>query len=284
MTTSIVLLGTGNPNPDPDRSGPSVAVIVNDNTYIFDAGPGIVRRAQEACSRGIDQLHSRRLNRLFLTHLHSDHTIGIPDILLTPWVMERKEPLKIFGPKGTEDMMKHLTYAYEKDIDARRRGLEKANDIGWRSEVTEISEGEVYQDEGVLIMAFRVKHSNWDEAYGYRIVTDEGTIVISGDCSPEPDQAQRYMGADILVHEVYSTNGFRGHSEKWKSYHEGAHTSSTQLAQIATKVRPDRLICYHTLLWGATEKELLDEISSEYNGKVIIGKDLDTFTLSRKDH
>ena len=128
-------------------------------------------------------------------------------------------------------------------------------------------------------MAFRVKHSNWDEAFGYRVVTDDGTIVISGDCSPEPDQADIYMGADILVHEVYSTKGFEGHSDKWKAYHEGAHTSSSQLAKIAAKVRPSRLICYHTLLWGATEKDLMKEISSEYDGKVTIGNDLDTFTI-----
>ena len=104
MTTSVVLLGTGNPNPDPRRSGPSVAVIVDDDAYIVDAGPGIVRRAAAAFEKGVEALRPAKLRFLFLTHLHSDHTLGLPDIMLTPWVMERNAPLSIYAAKAGKDV------------------------------------------------------------------------------------------------------------------------------------------------------------------------------------
>jgi ribonuclease BN (tRNA processing enzyme) len=279
MVTSIVFLGTGNPNPDPDRSGPSVAVIVEDEAYIVDAGPGIVRRAADAFRNGIGQLRADKLRNLLLTHLHSDHTIGIPDILLTPWVMERESPLNIYGPPGTEDMVRHITYAYEKDINVRRRGLEKANDFGWRAKVKEIRSGTVLETDLLRISAFEVKHASWDKAFGYRFQSDDGTIVISGDCAPTPGLIKEYSGADILVHEVYSIKGFEGHTEKWKEYHRSAHTSSLELAEIASKARTRKLVLYHSLLWGASENDLMDEITSAYNGEVLLVKDLDVISV-----
>lgn len=279
MTTSVVLLGTGNPNPDPGRSGPSVAVVVDNEAFIVDAGPGVVRQAQAAYQKGIEALRSDRLKTLFLTHLHSDHTIGLPDVIFTPWVMERREPLKVFGPPGTKDMVKHTTYAMEKDIIVRRRGLERANDTGWRTAVSEIEEGTVYNGEKVDVRAFKVKHGIWDHAFGYRFITDDGSVVVSGDCTPSPGLEENYRGADILVHEVYSTSGLDGRSDNWKAYHTSAHTSSKELARMAQASRPKLLVLYHQLLWGIPEEVLMDEISSIYEGQVISGKDLDIFDV-----
>ncbi len=279
MSTKVILLGTGNPDPDPRRSGPSVAIVVDGEAYIVDAGPGIVRRAAGAYEKGIDALRPKNLKRLFLTHLHSDHTIGLPDLMFTPWVMERKEPLEVYGPEGTRDMVKHLTSAYEEDINIRKNGLERANDIGWRSIVKEIGAGPIYKDENVLVAAFAVHHGKWKHAFGFRFVTDDGTIVISGDCSPTPDLIEHYRGADILVHEVYCLKGFRKRSEHWKAYHASSHTSSTELGEIASRVRPGKLALYHTLLWGASGQDLTEEISRIYDGEVIFGNDLDIITI-----
>ncbi|MGA1820134.1 MAG: MBL fold metallo-hydrolase [Thermoplasmatota archaeon] len=279
MAAKVVLLGTGNPNPDPQRSGPSVAVVVEDMAYIVDAGPGVVRQAQAGYLKGIEALKADRLEMLFLTHLHSDHTAGLPDIMFTPWVMERKEPLKIFGPPGTGDMVKHMTYAFEKDINIRKKGLERANDTGWRSVVKEIAEGRVFSDERVDVEAFRVKHGAWDRAFGYRFITDDGCVVVSGDCSPTPGLEDNYKGADVLVHEVYSKAGFDGRPEGWKAYHSSAHTSSVQLASIAKAAGPKLLVLYHQLLWGRPEEELVREISTIYDGTVVSGKDLDIFKV-----
>jgi len=279
MATNFVLLGTGNPNPDPQRSGPSVAVVVDDAAYIVDSGPGVVRQAQSAFLKGVGGLRADRLGMLFLTHLHSDHTAGLPDIMFTPWVMERKEPLKIFGPPGTEEMIKHLTYAFEKDINVRRNGLERANDAGWRSIVKEFKGGQVYSDDKVDVSAFRVKHGAWDHAFGYRFITDEGCVVISGDCSPTPGLEENYKGADLLVHEVYSKAGFDKRPEGWKAYHSSSHTSSMELARMVDKTRPKLLVLYHQLLWERLEEDLIKEISSIYDGPVVSGKDLDIFSL-----
>ena len=125
--THLVLLGTGTPNADPDRSGPAVAVVVNGTAYLVDAGPGVVRRAAAAARRGISALAAPRLDRVFLTHLHSDHTVGLPDLLLTPWVLERERPLEVFGPRGTAEMTRHLVAAYDADIRRRIDGLQPQN-------------------------------------------------------------------------------------------------------------------------------------------------------------
>ncbi|MGA1866455.1 MAG: MBL fold metallo-hydrolase [Thermoplasmatota archaeon] len=279
MATSVVMLGTGNPNPDPARSGPSVAVVVDGEAYIVDAGPGVVRKAQAAFQKGIEALRPDRLRTLFLTHLHSDHTLGLPDMMLTPWVMERREPLRIMGPPGTSDMVKHLMYAYEKDIMVRRTGLEKANDTGWRTVVEEIGPGSSYVDDKVEVMAFSVRHGSWDHAFGFRFITRDGCVVISGDCSPMPGLELNYTGADILVHEVYSTSGLEVRPENWNAYHKDSHTSSVELARMADQARPKLLVLYHQLTWGMSEDRFLKEISRIYDGPVISANDLDVFRI-----
>ena len=125
LRTRLVLLGTGTPNADPERSGPATAVVVDDQVYLFDAGPGIVRRAAQAArDREIPALRASNLKRVFLTHLHSDHTTGLPDLLLAPWVLDRSDPLHVYGPPGTRAMMAAIHTAWSRDIDARLNGLE----------------------------------------------------------------------------------------------------------------------------------------------------------------
>ena len=277
MGTRLVLLGTGNPNPNPDRCGPSSAVVVDDQAYIIDAGPGLVRRAAAAYQRGIEGLRADRLDRLFLTHLHSDHTIGLPDIILTPWVMERKGPLRIWGPPGTKKMCTHIMKAYSEDIEIRQNGLEKANNSGIEIRPIEIKEGAVHEDDLVKVDAFRVKHGTWEHSFGFRFETPDRTIVISGDCSPTPELVDNYRGADILLHEVYSCDGFSRRSDQWKAYHSGSHTSAVQLAEMLLKVRPEKVVLHHHLLWGTSPEDLLREIREVYDGDVVFGNDLDIY-------
>ena len=115
----IVLLGTGTPAPDPERSGPSTAIVVNGTPYLVDFGAGVVRQAAAARKRGVRGLEAVNLRIGFLTHLHSDHTLGFPDLILTPWVVGRKEPLEVYGPPGTRAMAEHILKAYGADIDIR---------------------------------------------------------------------------------------------------------------------------------------------------------------------
>ena len=124
--TKVVFLGTGTPNPDPQHSGNSVAVVVNDTPYIIDFGPGLIRKAaalSPSYGGKIRGLETENIKRAFLTHLHSDHTTGYPDLILTPWVMGRDEPLEVYGPEGIKNMTKHILEAYKEDIRIRLYGL-----------------------------------------------------------------------------------------------------------------------------------------------------------------
>jgi len=278
--TRVVVLGSGNPNPDPFHSGCSIAVVVDDVPYIVDCGPGLVRNAAAISPQyggSIKGLAVEKIKRLFITHLHSDHTAGLPDVMLTPWVMGRDEPLQVYGPEGLKDMTAHITEAYEQDIHYRLFGTEPANNQGWKAEAHEISEGVVYSDERVTVEAFQVKHGTWPAAYGFRFTTKDKVIVVSGDTAP-CDNIQAYAeNADILVHEVYYKKGFDSRSDDWKEYHAAHHTSTVELAQLAAKTQPGLVILYHVLYWGASDQDLLDEMAPYYNGPVEVGKDCSVY-------
>jgi len=268
--SKLILLGTGTPNIDPDRSGPSVAIVVEDSAYLVDFGPGIVRRA---IATGIKP---SSLTKAFLTHLHSDHTIGYPDLIFTPAVEGRLQPLEVYGPKGITAMTQHIQKAFQEDVRARIDGLEPAVSSGYEVVAHEIQEGIVYKDEFVEVEAIRVDHGLL-EAYGYKFVTPDRTIVISGDTRPSPSLIEKAVGCDILVHEVYSAEGLQERPEEWIKYHSTVHTSTHELADIANRVKPKILVLYHQLFWTRTENQLLEEITSRYNGRVVSGKDLDSF-------
>jgi ribonuclease BN (tRNA processing enzyme) len=159
--TQVVVLGTGTPLPDPERSGPAVAVVVNNVAYLVDCGPGVVRRAAAAYKAGISALDVPKLKIVFITHLHSDHTLGYPDLIFSPWVMERTEPLTAYGPRGLRAMTAHIEKAWQEDIRVRTQGLEKANRTGFKVLVHEITSGVVYRDPNITVTAFAVTHGPW---------------------------------------------------------------------------------------------------------------------------
>ena len=279
-TTQVVLLGTGTPNADPDRSGPAVAIVVNDTPYLVDFGPGVVRQAAAmAPSYGgpVAGLEVEKLEHAFLTHLHSDHTTGLPDLILTPWVLERDRPLQLFGPEGTEELAQHVLKAYDADIKYRLYGLEPANNQGWRVNVHTVSEGLVFEDDNVRVEAFRVRHGTWPNAFGYRFTTPDRVIVISGDAAPDETLEEYAKDADILIHEVYSVEGFQRRDPYWQKYHSTNHTSSHEPGEMASRAKPKLLVLYHILFWGASEETVLREVREKYSGEVVLGNDLDVF-------
>ncbi|MFC1639875.1 MBL fold metallo-hydrolase [Gemmatimonadota bacterium] len=275
--THVVLLGTGTPNADPERSGPAVAVIVNGTPYLVDAGPGVVRRTAAANAAGVKPLSVGNLRHLFLTHLHSDHTVGLPDVIFTPWVLERDVPLQLYGPSGSLRMVEHLLEAWEEDIQVRLRGLEPANDYGYQVDVHEIEPGLVFEDGNVKVTAIPVHHGDWEEAYGFRFESADRVVVISGDATPSDALVEACGGCDVLVHEVYSQVRFEQRPPMWQRYHADSHTSTVQLAELAERARPRLLVLYHQLFWGATEEEMFAEITASYDGVVISGRDLDVY-------
>lgn len=275
--TQIILLGTGTPNADPLRSGPAVAIVVDGIPYLIDCGPGVVRRAAAAYGMGVDGLEVSKLKTLFVTHLHSDHTLGYPDLIFTPWVLGRDEPLAVYGPPGIREMTEHIHRAYRKDIRIRLDGLEPANAVGYKVEVHEIQPGVIYTDDRVSVRAFPVQHGSWDYAFGFRFDTADRSIVISGDTGPSPVLVENARDCDVLIHEVYSQAGFESRPPEWKRYHARFHTSSVELARMAERINPGLLILYHQLFWGVTDEQLVDEIRTLYGGKVVSGADLDIY-------
>jgi ribonuclease BN (tRNA processing enzyme) len=256
------------------RSGPSGAVLIGETPYLVDFGPGVVRRAAAAHEAGIDALEVSRLTRAFVTHLHSDHTAGYADLVLTPWVLGREAPLRVYGPPGLRAMTEHLVAAYAEDIRERIEGLEPANPSGHRVEVFEIEPGRVYADAHVVVDAFAVNHGSWP-AFGYRFTAADRTIVISGDTAPFPGWEKAYRDCDVLIHEVQSTVGLTNRDPAWRAYHGAVHTSTRQVAEIANLARPKLLVLTHVLLHGDPEEALLQEMRSLYAGDVVFGNDLD---------
>jgi len=275
--TKLILLGTGTPFADPTKSGPSLAIVVNNTSYIVDCGPGVVRRAAEASKLGFPSLEAAQLKTLFITHLHSDHTIGLADIILTPAVLDRNAPIRIYGPVGSKKMTDDLMSAYKEDIAIRINGLEKGDAIAYQVYTNEIMEGQIYKDSNLTVTAFNVQHGQWDNAFGFVFQTKDKKIVISGDCTYSENLIKYAKDCDILVHEVYSDAGLKKRTQRWQDYHSTFHTSTYQLADIANQVKPKLLILNHQLTFGTSLQSLLDELKSKYAGPVVNGADLDVF-------
>ena len=283
--TQIVMLGTGTPIPDPDRSGPAVAIVVDSVAYLFDAGTGVVRRAAAAGKAGVLAFAGRtigaqpnpRFDRVFLTHLHSDHTLGLADVIFTPWIQGRIAPLDVYGPPGTQRLVTGILEGNADDIAERVAQPGGPSRDGWKSIVHEIGEGEVFKDERITVRAFAVPHGGWKYAFGYRIETPDRTIVISGDARANPNIAAQCGGCDVLIHEVFSNAGLATVPPVRAAYHVQAHTSATELGDIATAAKPKLLILYHQLLFGAQEDQLLGEVRSRFSGRVVSAKDLQVF-------
>ncbi len=275
--TTIVMLGTGTPIPDPDRSGPAVAIIVDSTPYLFDAGTGIVRRAVAATRLGVPGLAMPELTRVFLTHLHSDHTMGLNDVIFTPWIQGRNAPLTVYGPPGTRRLVNGILDGNDEDIRERLASAGGPSASGWKVDVHEIGEGEVFRDSLVRITAFAVPHSGWKYAFGYRIDTPDRSIVLSGDARRNDVVARMCNGCDVLIHEVYSDSGLRTVPLARRPYHIQAHTSATDVGDIATASRTGHLILYHQLMWSVDEAQLLREVRARFHGALSSAHDLDRY-------
>jgi ribonuclease BN (tRNA processing enzyme) len=287
--TQIVLLGTGNPVPDPDRSGPATAIVVNGTPYLVDFGAGVMRRAKAAVvDKGIAALDPPNFRVVFVTHLHSDHTIGYADLLLTPWIYGRRVALEVYGPPGIKAMTEHLLEAYRADFESRTRehaeGLYTVGSFpeGHRVNAHEIGAGMVYKDTNVTVTAFPTKHAL--TSYGYRFDTPDRSIVISGDTNPTQATIDACRGCDVLIHEV-QTLEWLARRPDFQSYAARYHTTTAQLAELANQARPRLLILYHASIAlrpvvnpkASSPAALLAEVASRYSGPVVVGRDLDVY-------
>ena len=275
-STKLFILGTGTPNPNPERMGSSYLVLANDEPYLFDYGTGVVRRiAAFSPSWGgeYQALEVENLKYAFLTHIHSDHTLGLADLIITPWIMGRSEPLKIFGPKGAKYMHTNIIKAYQPDIDYRIYGTQPQNSTGYKVIFNELKDKFVYQDENIKVTAFLNDHGDLQESYGFLIETTDKKILISGDTTMSKNLISYGENLDYLIHEIYSQKGFNNKTPDWQKYHQAHHTGPKDVAEIANLLQPKSLILSHILFWGSSEQEILDEVKTFYSGKIIVAED-----------
>jgi len=262
-----IVVGSGTPLADPERGGPATAVALGERVLLFDAGAGVLRGLAAA---GVSP---SRVEHVFVTHLHSDHTVGLDEILLGAWTVGRDRPLVVHGPAGIDAMVDGLRAAFAQDVAIRTGGLEGADARGSTAVTRVVQPGEVHREGALRVEAFAVEHGSWEHAYGYRVEGAGRVIVISGDTAPTDAVVEACDGCDVLVHEVYSAAGWRARPEGFRAYHAAFHTSGEQLGRLAARARPRLLVLTHLLFFDQPPAQLLEEVRAHFDGEVVIAED-----------
>lgn len=267
----LTLLGTGAPTPAMERFGPSALVEAGGENLLFDAGRGVLQR--------LFQLKPpvRQVRTVFLTHLHSDHTVGLPDLWLTGWLSGHPEtPFRIWGPRGTRDMMENLDRAFGYDIRIRLYD-DRLPPEGIVFLAEDITEGLVYENNGVKVTAFDVDHSPIHPSFGYRIDYAGRSVVLSGDTRFSEHLVSYARRTDVLVHEVIAPELMR---TRLPSYPEATerviahHTTPEQAGEIFTRVQPGLAVFTHIIPVYASAKDIIPPARKTYSGPLEAGEDL----------
>jgi len=266
----IVVLGSGaGPSADTRRYGPSVLIEAGGEKLLFDCGRAAVIRLAEA---GVGQ---QEIDKIFLTHLHSDHILSVPDLLLTGWTSGRKTPLRVWGPSGTKNMMDNMLRAFDFDIHIRRDVDEKFSESGIIVEATEIQEGVVYEHHGVKVSAFLVDHGPVKPAFGYRVDAGGHSVAMSGDTTFSENLIKHVTGVDVLIHEVFTTTveglTARGLTRQQAENIINHHTSAAEAGIVFNRTKPRLAVFAHG--GGAAA---IEGARKNFSGKIESADDLTT--------
>ena len=275
----VTLLGTGNPRPSMERFGPSILIEAGERRILIDAGRGATQRLFAIGQR--NALIS--VDLLLLTHLHSDHVVGLPDLWLTAWLFGRSRPLDIAGPRGTVDLCRHLEEAYQFDVRVRRadEGLPAQ---GAALAARDVDPGVVYERDGLVVRAFVVDHGGGVEpAYGYRIDYRGRSVAFSGDTRQFEPLVEHARGVDVLVHEVVSPEVELRRAQvadpRAVERIVAHHASPEQAGAIFAKVKPRLAVYSHIVPSPATEEDLVGPTRKSYDGPLVVGYDLMTILI-----
>lgn len=269
----VTLLGTGDPIPSLMRFGPSILIQAGDETLVFDAGRGVAQRLYEI------KVPFQKISAVFLTHLHSDHIVGLPDLWLTGWLIGgRTSPLSLIGPAGTAEMAGYLEKAFAFDVRMRIEDDHQAV-AGGHFSARDIVQGLVYEEQGVRVTAFDVDHGIVKPALGYRIEYRGHVVVLSGDTRFSENVIEFSKGADLLIHEVVLAPTDINPSTR--GYHAFAHhTTPEQAAEVFSRVKPKLAVYSHIVSnWGVKDEELILRTRRLYSGPFEVGEDLMSFVV-----
>src|SRR5882724_8793847 len=274
----VTILGTGSPAPRMDRFGPSILVEAGKQKLLFDCGRGVTQRIEQ------NKVPFAEVDALFLTHLHSDHVVGIPDLWLTGWIRGRTIPFRVWGPAGTKEMMSHLEQAYQFDIHVRRDVDEKIPSQGVVVLAKDIEQGVAYESGGIKVTAITVDHGLVKPALGYRIDFKGHSVVLSGDTRPSENLIRFSEGTDVLIHEVMDPEAFRSKNPSVTSERAqrvaAHHTTPEQAGTIFARVKP-KLAVYSHIVPGDTT-DLIPLTRKTYSGPLEVGEDLMSIEIGEK--
>jgi ribonuclease Z len=278
----VTLLGTGSPMPVMRRFGPGVLVQAGGQNLLIDAGRGGTQRLLQV------GLKLGAVDALFLTHLHSDHVVGIPDLWLSGWLeppwAQRKGPFRVYGQAGSQNLMDGLAKAYDWDIKARIAD-QKLDPANIRSEVTEIKQGVIYEKNGVRVTAFDVDHGELlHPAFGFRIDYAGRSVSISGDTKFNENLIRFATNTDLLIHQVAAAREELAVLPAFKVILEH-HTKPEEAGVVFTRTKPRLAVYYHFVLLGTpkvppmTEQEVVEMTRKTYAGPLLVGEDLMAFRI-----
>ncbi len=270
----ITLLGTGTPRPSKARGGPAILVEAGSTKVLVDAGRGAAERLYGIGGRDL----LAGVDVVLLTHLHSDHVVGLPDLWLTGWLFGRKAPLRLYGPPGTAALAANLEKAYVFDVETRRDKDERLPGAGAVIDAKDLGPEAVVELGGVKITAFVVDHGPVKPAYGYRIDYAEKSVVLSGDTRFSENLIAHAKGCDVLIHEVVATDVERRLSQMRDPALTQRiidhHTTPEDAGRIFSAVKPRLAVYSHIVPPPTTAKDLEDPTRKTYSGPLVVGEDL----------
>jgi ribonuclease Z len=276
----LVILGTGTPQPNPKRSGPAQVVDCGGDAILIDCGAATAHRLVESGYNTVP------LKAIAFTHLHSDHVTGILDVLWAGWIQRRwTVPPTVYGPPGTQHMIDHLIEAMSYDIKVRTgEVLRPENLVPF---VVEIEDGWKVSGKDWQLSAFRVEHWPVDQAFGFRVDQGSSSVVVSGDTKVSENLIAHSKDTDLLVHEVFWSQGLRDIAAAAPDDEERArfrlletyHTGSEEVGKVAERAGAKHLVLSHIIRSRGDPDDFVKDVSPDYGGKLTVAEDLMTFDL-----
>lgn len=261
---NVTILGSGNPRPHVNKYGPSILVKTNEYNLIFDVGRATLIRLKQV------GLNVSDIDKIFISHMHFDHIVGLPDVWLTAKLWQ-KESLNVYGPKGLKKFCSDMIELYKIDARYRNKGnlsLKCNEDLH-----------NVELKEDLIVKRFSVNHGHVRNAYGYEIIHKGKKIVYSGDTTISDNLIERAKGADVLIHEIiYAPDDFIKKNKRFQKVYK-SHTNVEQIIKILNITKPKLAVITHDLIFFESPKNILKMIKDKYNGEIIFAEDLTSFDI-----